>query len=214
MSEGARGRVLLATRSAGKRRELEPMLRAHGFAVVDLDDAGLEERPAEEDALEAAFTFEENARAKARYFFARSGLPTVADDSGLACDAIGGAPGVHSKRWSARPELSGRALDDANNTLLLRSLEAAGATGAAARSARYVCAAAYVDASREYVVRGETAGRILTSADGNGGFGYDPLFWSHELRASFGAVSREEKERVSHRARAVEQLLKKLSEGS
>jgi XTP/dITP diphosphohydrolase len=215
----SRGRLLLATRSAGKRRELEPMLTAHGWDVVDLDGAGLPENPAEEDALEVAETFEENALAKARYFHARSGLPTMADDSGLSCDALGGAPGVFSKRWSARPGLDGVALDAANNALLLSALAGAALSAevrrdAATRAARYVCAAAFVDGAREVVARGETKGWILEREVGTGGFGYDPLFYSDELGATFGMVSREEKSRVSHRARAVEVLLRKVDEGS
>lgn len=240
----ARGRLLLATRSAGKRRELEPMLRAHGWDVVDLDGAGFPERPAEEDALEAAETFEENALAKARHFHALSGLPTMADDSGLSCDALGGAPGVRSKRWSGRAErdgaaragvalegtalegavlegtaLEGAALDAANNAMLLAELaqasQLAAARGAVAtRAARYVCAAAFVDGARELVARGETTGRILEGEEGTGGFGYDPLFFSDDLGAPFGMVTREEKARVSHRARAVEALLRKVDEGS
>ncbi len=204
-----RGRLLLATRSEGKRRELEPMLRAHGWEVVDLDAAGLSEEPVVEEALEDAPTFEGNALAKARHFHARSGLPTLADDSGLSCDALGGAPGVHSKRWSAQGERQGLALDAANNARLLRALQ-----GGVSRAARYVCAAAFVDGVREVVGRGETTGRILEHEEGTGGFGYDPLFFSDDLGQSFGCVSREEKARVSHRARAVSALLKKLESGS
>ena len=214
-----RGRLLLATRSAGKRRELEPMLLAHGWDVVDLDGAGLSERPEDEDALEIAETFEENALAKARFFHALSGLPTMADDSGLSCDALSGAPGVRSKRWSARPELDGVALDAANNAMLLSALAGAALSAAvrraaATRAARYVCAAAFVDGAREVVARGETKGWILEREVGTGGFGYDPLFYSDELGATFGMVTREEKARVSHRARAVEALLRKVDEGS
>lgn len=209
-----RGRVLLATRSAGKRREIEPMLRAQGWEVVDLEGAGLEERPGEEEALESADTFTANALAKARHFHERSGLPTLADDSGLACAALDGAPGVHSKRWSQRPDLSGVALDAANNALLLDRLAAAAGEGRTSRAARYVCAAAWVQGAQELVAQGETAGRILSDASGDGGFGYDPFFWSEELGVSFGLVSREEKGRVSHRARAVAALLKKVAAGS
>ena len=210
----SRGRVLLATRSAGKLRELEPMLRAHGWDVVDLESAGIAEQPGEDEALETAATFEANALAKARHFHSRSGLPTVADDSGIACDALGGAPGVRSKRWSDRAELTGVALDAANNSLLLDALNAAALRGDASRAAKYVCAAAFVDGARALVVRGETNGRILERAEGTGGFGYDPLFWSDDLHASFGLLSREEKARVSHRARAMSALLQKVESGS
>lgn len=209
-----RGRLLLATRSEGKRRELEPLLRAHGWDVVDLEHAGLDEQPGEDDALESADSFEANALAKARHFHSRSGLPTVADDSGLSCEALGGLPGVRSKRWSERPELSGRALDDANNALLLQALAEAAQHGATSRAAKYVCAAAYVDGRVERIARGETTGRILDCAAGTGGFGYDPLFWSDDVQTAFGLVSREEKSRVSHRARAVTALLQQLDAGS
>ncbi|MDP1861384.1 MAG: non-canonical purine NTP pyrophosphatase [Gemmatimonadaceae bacterium] len=214
-----RGRLLLATRSAGKRRELEPMLRAHGWDVVDLDGAGLRERSEEEDALEIAETFEENALAKARHFYALSGLPTMADDSGLSCAALGGAPGVFSRRWSARAELDGAALDAANNQMLLSALAGAALSAEVrravpTRAARFVCAAAFVYGDREVVARGETQGWILEREVGTGGFGYDPLFYSDDLGAPFGMVTREEKARVSHRARAVEALLRKVDEGS
>lgn len=200
--------VLVATRSAGKLREIMPLLAVAGWRAVDLDAAGIAESAAE-DSLETAETFEENALAKARYFAARSGLPVLADDSGLMCDALGGAPGVYSKRWSARPELSGAALDAANNAHLLDALRSAGT-----RRARYRCAAAWVDGAAEFVAVGETTGRILDVAEGAEGFGYDPLFFSDELGASFGVVVREEKSRVSHRGRAVRALLKKVSAGS
>src|SRR5690242_17994332 len=98
--------MLLATRSAGKLRELRPLFAAGGIGVVDLNDAGIAESGAE-DGLEIYSTFEENALAKARYFAALSGRPTLADDSGLAVEALGGRPGVMSKRWSGRVDLSG-----------------------------------------------------------------------------------------------------------
>ena len=198
-------RLLLATRSAGKLRELEPLLVAAGFAPEDLVRAGLGVTGAEA-GLEAFDTFEANALAKARHFFARSGgVPTVADDSGLDVQVLGGRPGVHSKRWSGRTDLDGQALDDANNAMLLAAL-----TGASDRVARYVCAAAYVDGDREVVMRGETRGTIALAPRGANGFGYDPYFVSDELCASFGAVSRDAKERVSHRGRAFRALIAAL----
>ena len=177
------------------------MFGAHGIAVVDLRDAGLVETRAEED-LEAFATFEENALAKARYFFHRSGLATVADDSGLAVHALDGRPGVHSKRWSGRTDLSGQALDDENNRLLLESL-----SGHVDRAASYVCAAAYIDGSAEFVSRGEVHGSIGTVPRGENGFGYDPYFVSDELACTFGEATREEKELVSHRGRAFRALI-------
>src|SRR5207245_4342225 len=110
--------ILVATRSEGKLRELRPIFAAHGLTVIDLTEAALPETPLE-DTVEAFDSFEGNALAKARYFHALSGLPTAADDSGLEVPSLGGLPGVRSKRWSERPDLSGRALDDANNAKLI-----------------------------------------------------------------------------------------------
>jgi XTP/dITP diphosphohydrolase len=198
--------MILATRSAGKLRELHPLFAARGIRVVDLAQAGVAESP-DEDGLETFGTFEENAIAKARYFHARTGQPTVADDSGLVVRALGGSPGVRSKRWSGRDDLSGQALDDENNRLLLARL-----AGVADRAASYVCAAAYVDDRRTVVARGEARGRILDAPVGEGGFGYDPYFASAELGGTFAAVSRAEKEQVSHRGRAFRALLAELAE--
>jgi XTP/dITP diphosphohydrolase len=196
--------MLLATRSAGKLHELRPLLLARGIGIVSLEDAGMPETDAE-DSLEVYATFEENALAKARYFARMSGRPTLADDSGLAVDALGGRPGVMSKRWSGRTDLTGQALDDENNRLLLEALSAQ-----CDRRAHYVCAAAYADTSRELVCRGEVQGRILEVAGGSAGFGYDPYFFADELGKTFGEASREEKATISHRARAFTALVDRL----
>lgn len=196
--------ILLATRSAGKLHELEPLFAAAGYAVLSLGQTPIVES-AEEDAIEAFDSFEENALAKARYFHVYYGGPVVADDSGLVVEALGGAPGVRSKRWSGRSDLTGRALDDANNARLLQSLR-----DASDRRARYVCAAAYVDGDRELVRVGETRGVIVDTARGAQGFGYDPFFLSSELGMTFGEASREAKEAVSHRGRAFRALLDAL----
>ena len=202
--------MLLATRSAGKIRELRALFTAHagGIDVIGLDDAGVR-ATSDEDALESADSFEENALAKARYFQRRTGLATVADDSGLCVDALGGAPGVHSKRWSGRSDLEGQALDDANNALLLDRL-----SGVTTRRARYVCVAAFNDGSRAIVERGESAGVITAAPLGGGGFGYDPYFLSDELGRTFAEVSLEEKASVSHRARAFRKLVTRLLSGA
>lgn len=113
-------RAVLATRSGGKLRELRPLFRAHGIEVVDLLEMGVPET-VEEDALEVFETFEENALAKAGYFFRRTGLPAFADDSGLEMAVLHGGPGVRSKRWSGRTDLGGQALDDANNRQIGRA---------------------------------------------------------------------------------------------
>ena len=201
-------RLLLATRSAGKLRELRPLFAEAGLSIVDLDAVGVPETPAEE-GLEAYETFEENALAKARFFFARSGgRPTIADDSGLEVLALGGAPGVRSKRWSGRTDLGGALLDAANNARLVEAL-----TGVSDRRARYVCAAALVSSSGELVRRGETSGVVLEHPRGAGGFGYDPYFYSDELGATFGEVDRQTKERVSHRGRAFHALIAAMRAG-
>ena len=114
--------ILLATRSEGKLRELRPLFEAAGWQVQDLRSAGVA-GSAEEEVVEAFDTFAGNAVAKARYFHALTGRTAVADDSGLEVEVLGGAPGVRSKRWSGRVDLSGQALDDANNVKLLAALD-------------------------------------------------------------------------------------------
>ncbi len=194
-------RVLLATRSQGKLRELQGLLNEEGMIGITLADAGIE-YSAEEEGIEIFSTFEENALAKARYFNAKSGMPTLADDSGLSVVALNGAPGVWSKRYSGRSDLEGQALDDANNVKLISALK-----GFRDTSASYTCAAAYVDAATEVVELGRTFGRILAEPRGAHGFGYDPYFWSAELRKTFGEADIEEKAVVSHRGRAFRGVL-------
>lgn len=201
-----RERLLLATRNPGKCRELVPMFERAGFEVIDLVQAGITEI-VEERWVECFDTFEANALAKARYFHERSGLPTVADDSGLEVLALGGAPGIQSKRWSTREDLSGVSLDLANNETLCRSV-----VGLADRRARYVCVAAFRDRERELAVRGVTEGVIVDDARGTHGFGYDPYFLSVELGMTFGEASSAEKELVSHRGRAFRALIERLED--
>lgn len=199
-----RAPILLATRSAGKLRELEPLFAAAGYAVRSLASAGIAETE-EEEGVETFDSFEENALAKARFFLPRWNGPVIADDSGLAVRALDEAPGVRSKRWSGRGDLSGIALDEANNAVLRSRLH-----GVADRRARYVCAAAYVDGEREIVRIGETSGRIIDEPAGAEGFGYDPYFLSDDLGVTFGAATRDAKEAVSHRGRAFRALLAAL----
>ena len=201
-------KLLLATRSSGKLKELAPLFADAGIEAITLDAAGIAESRAE-DGLEVFETFEENALAKARYFRRLApGWMVVADDSGLEVAALGGAPGVRTKRFSGRTDLTGQALDDANNATLLDALE-----GAADRRARYVCVAAVIDDMGERTFRGETEGEILFAPSGDGGFGYDPLFLSDELGVTFAEVGRTEKERVSHRGRAFSALVRALRKG-
>jgi XTP/dITP diphosphohydrolase len=202
--------VLLATRSAGKLKELRPLFDALRVPVTDLEELGLPYED-DEDAIEAFPTFEENALAKARYFYEVSGgIATVADDSGLEVTALGGAPGVRSKRWAsdrgAGPAGAGAnaagATDAANNAELVRAM-----TGVSDRRAKYVCAAAYFGLGREIVERGEVTGEVLAVPRGTQGFGYDPYFLAAELGRTFGEATVEEKATVSHRARAFQALL-------
>lgn len=196
-------KLLAATRSVGKQREIRRVLEPAGIEVVFPDDVMLHEDPAEA-LLETGDTFEANARHKAEYFARRSSLPTVADDSGLEVLSLGGAPGVRSRRWAGA---SGppAALDAANNAELLRRL-----AGAAEhrRRARYRCVLVLLrfPGAIPEVFDGTCAGRILEAAEGSGGFGYDPLFWSDDLGKSFGEASAEEKDSVSHRGRALRAL--------
>lgn len=200
-------RLLFASRSTGKQREVKRLLEAAGHEVVFPDDVGIWEERAEE-ALELSDSFETNARAKAEYFARRSGLPTVADDSGLEVLMLGGAPGARSKRWAGATGTPTE-VDTANNAELQRRLLGA---PAAKRSARYRCVLVYLERAGAVplVFSGETAGRILEAPEGTNGFGYDPYFWSIELGKSFGIATAEEKDRVSHRGRALAALIAAL----
>ena len=197
--------VVLATRSAGKLRELRPIFAAVGVRVLDLAEAGVAETP-DEAAIESFATFEENAIAKARYFFERcGGLDVVADDSGLVVEALGGEPGVRSKRWSERSDLEGHMLDGANNERL-----AARMRGVQDRRARFVCAAAWRGSRGEATARGEVLGRIEERASGAHGFGYDPYFFAEELGMTLADATIEQKRVVSHRGRAFDALIATL----
>jgi XTP/dITP diphosphohydrolase len=203
---------LLATRSAGKLRELHEIFKEFGLEVTDPGTLGIVET-AEEDDLERYETFEENALAKTRYFWAKSGgLSTFGDDSGLCVDALGGEPGVYSKRWSGRLDLAPKALDLANNSkLVARMNEARSSAPSQFRdSARYVCVAAFKDAAGEEARRGEIEGRILREPRGQDGFGYDPYFEAPELGGTFAEASTQNTARNSHRSRAFRALLNAL----
>jgi XTP/dITP diphosphohydrolase len=193
--------VLLATRSAGKLKELQGLFHDEGMRGITLDEAGIAWSP-DEEGIEVFDSFEANALAKARYFNRKSGMPTLADDSGLSVVSLGGAPGVWSKRYSGRDDLEGQDLDDANNAKLKSAL-----TGFRDMSASYTCAAAYVDAGEEVVAIGQTFGRMIAEPRGNQGFGYDPYFFSTELQKTFGEADIREKAVVSHRGRAFRSLL-------
>jgi len=195
--------LLVATRSVGKQREFARILEPLGVTLAFPDDVGLAPR-SDEDALELGDTFEANARHKAEYFARRSGLATVADDSGLEVLALGGAPGVRSRRWAGASGTPDQ-VDAANNAELVRRL--AGAPPAR-RGARYRCVLVLLrdPGAIPESFEGSCAGRILEQPAGTGGFGYDPYFFSDELQKSFGEATPEEKDGVSHRGRAVRGL--------
>lgn len=204
-------KLLVATRSGGKQREARRILEAAGHEVLFPDDANLVERP-EEAGLETGDSFESNARRKAEHFVRLSGLPTLADDSGLEVLSLGGAPGVRSKRWAGAAGTAAE-VDAANNAELLRRLRGAPEPK---RRARYRCVLVllrWVGAVPE-VFEGACGGRILEAADGAGGFGYDPLFWSDDLNKSFGQASADEKDSVSHRGRALARVVEALKAGA
>jgi XTP/dITP diphosphohydrolase len=183
---------VLATHNAHKVDELRRILgdRLGGHDLVAYDGP---------DAIEDADTFEGNALIKAREAFAHTGLPALADDSGIAVDALGGAPGIRSARYAGSRD------DGDNLRLLLRNLE-----GVENRAARFVCAAALVDADGEFVVRGEWPGSVLAEAAGQGGFGYDPIFRPDGETRSAAELSAAEKDAASHRFRAFSALVTEL----
>jgi len=196
---------VVATRSQGKLRELRALFAGEGIAVIGLDEAGIPVS-SEEDDIECYDSFEENALAKARYFRRRaSGFAVIADDSGLEVSALKNAPGVRSRRWSGRTDLSGAALDAANNEMLAHRVRTV-----RDRSARFVCAAAFAADDREVVAIGEVDGTITDAPSGGDGFGYDPYFHVTELGMTLGVATVDAKERVSHRGRAFRALLARL----
>ena len=205
-------RLVVATRSTHKVGEIRAILAGvPDLELVDLDQAGIAET-SEEDALEPYDTFEANAHSKAAYFHRMSGLPTVADDSGIVVDALDGQPGVRSRRFAPLPPDTPRAeQDQANNRYLLERLAD---VPAERRTGRYVCVAAYVDVEgRSFLFRGTAEGRVLTEPRGTGGFGYDPLFVADDLGSTFGEAPAREKDAVSHRGKAFRALAAHLLRG-
>ena len=187
-------RLLIATTNEGKVRELRALL--DGLNVELLSLGQLAEMPAPVE--ETGETFAENALLKAEYYFARTGITTLADDSGLEVEALGGRPGVRSARYG------GEGLGDAerNSLLLAEMVEVAKGM----RGARFVCVLALVDATRRETFEGYCEGAITTAPLGSGGFGYDPIFVAAETGESFATMSSAEKNRHSHRGQALERL--------
>lgn len=186
-------KVLLASNNGHKIKEIKEIL-GDFFDVVSLREAGVESDPEETGA-----TFEENARIKAVAGMKASGMPCIADDSGLEVFALDGLPGVMSARYAG-----GHGDDSANNEKLLRELE-----NASDRSARYVCVICMAFPNgHEIVARGKCRGTILKEARGEGGFGYDPLFFFPQFGKTFAEITAEEKNEVSHRKAALREFEK------
>jgi XTP/dITP diphosphohydrolase len=206
-----RPRLLLATHSTHKLAELRELLRLERAEIVGLDDVGVDDEPDE-----TGRTFETNARIKARFGARRTGLPTLADDSGLEIDALDGGPGVRTRRYAGP-----NATDADNNAKLLAALDG---LPPERRGARYVCvltlalprlSAGPNDAVPIRTVRGTTRGRIATEPRGSGGFGYDPIFEPEGEPPggrTFGLWSAAEKHAVSHRGRAARRMTPILRE--
>ncbi|KXO91597.1 Non-canonical purine NTP pyrophosphatase (plasmid) [Tsukamurella tyrosinosolvens] len=193
-------RLLLASRNAKKLRELRQVVADAG--IVGLEVVGLDEVADFEELPEDAPSFEGNALIKARQGFERTGLPCLADDSGICVDALNGMPGVLSARWSGR-----HGDDPANTALLLAQISD---TPDERRGAEFVSACALVDGSGELTVRGTWPGTVLREARGEGGFGYDPVFLPEGSDRTAAELTAEEKNAISHRARALAQLVEPL----
>lgn len=195
-------KIVLASRNKKKKAELQTLLSQYieEIEILSLDDVGIYGEIEEDGA-----TFEENALIKAKVA-AESGYIGVGDDSGLMVDALGGAPGVYSARYAGD-----HGNDEANNDLLLKNLE-----DKDDRSARFVCCIACVFpekyALKPIVVKGYAEGQILRERQGEGGFGYDPLFYFPQFGKTLAEVTPEEKNSVSHRGNAIKAFAEKLKE--
>jgi XTP/dITP diphosphohydrolase len=193
-------KVVLATRNAGKLAELRRILAPYDVELVGLDDVA-----PYEPGPETAPDFAGNALAKAREAAAASGLPAVADDSGLSVDALNGMPGVLSARWA------GPARDDAANLQLV--LDQVADVPDERRGARFVCAAAFaLPDGREGVVEGAVEGVLLRAPRGTGGFGSDPIFRPHGSERTTAEMSPEDKDAISHRGQAFRALAPLLAD--
>jgi XTP/dITP diphosphohydrolase len=199
-------KIVLASSNVGKLKELQSLLSALPVDIIAQSEFGVH------DADETGLTFIENAIIKARHASAITGLPAIADDSGLALDALGGAPGIYSARYAQLPaDIKGLARDEANNSKLLEALRD---TPDSQRGAQFHCVLVFMRHAADptpLVCHGQWHGTILHTAAGAGGFGYDPLFLVPERGCSSAELSAAEKNRISHRAQASQLLLAALS---
>src|SRR5262245_38214937 len=195
-------RIILATRNPGKLAELRRILAAAGVsvAVADLDDV-----PGMPEVAETGRTFADNALLKARAIAGFTGLPAVADDSGLCADALGGMPGVLSARWA------GRHGDDAANLSLL--LDQLSDVPDDRRGAHFICVAAFVlPSGQEFLSEGTVHGRLIREPRGTNGFGYDPIFVPDGESHTTGEMSADDKDAISHRGRALRGLVPAIAD--
>lgn len=191
-------KLVIASNNPGKLREFQLMLAPLGIEVFTQAQLGISE------AEEPHCTFVENALAKARHVSQESGMPALADDSGICVDALGGAPGVQSARYAGDNPKS----DQRNNDKLLQAMQ-----GVADRRAHYYCVLVLVRHANDpqpLIAEGEWCGEIAHEERGDGGFGYDPMFWLPEQGKMSAELSHDEKARLSHRAKALKVLLEKL----
>jgi XTP/dITP diphosphohydrolase len=191
-------KLVIASNNPGKLREFRHMLAPLGIEVLTQAQLGITE------AEEPHCTFVENALAKARHVSRESGLPALADDSGICVEALGGAPGVISARYAGNNPKS----DQRNNEKLLQDLR-----GVTDRRAHYYCVLVLVrhaDDPQPIIAEGEWHGEIAHEERGDGGFGYDPMFWLPDLGKMSAELSHDEKSQLSHRAKALKVLLEKL----
>ena len=188
--------ILVATGNKGKVREIRKILSGLGLRIRSLSDL-----PGAPEVEEDGSSFRENALKKARFYSKLSGKLTVSDDSGLEVDALKGLPGITSARYSGK-----EATDRANIEKLLREMEG---IGASMRGARFMCSIAIVSPDgREDVVEGVCHGRIRFAPKGKRGFGYDPVFYLPRFRKTMAELTLEEKNRISHRGKALKKLKK------
>jgi XTP/dITP diphosphohydrolase len=190
-------KLVIASNNPGKLRELQLTLASLSIEILTQAQLGIDE------AEEPHCTFIENALAKARHVSRISGLPALADDSGLCVAALGGAPGVQSARYAGEPKSDSR-----NNEKLLQAM-----AGVIDRRAHYYCVLVLVrhaDDPQPLIAEGEWHGEIAQQLLGEGGFGYDPLFWLPQLNKMSAELSRDEKAQISHRAQALHILLQRL----
>ncbi len=194
-------KIILASGNAGKVRELNTLLSGYGIEVVPQTEFDVPE------AIEDGLSFVENAIIKARHAAKLTGLPAISDDSGIEVDALNHAPGIYSARYSGEG-----ANDQRNNEKMLAELNG---VAEADRSARYQCVMVFMrdgDDPCPIIGHGSLEGRILTAPKGEGGFGYDPIFWLPEQQCAAAELSLEEKNKISHRAKAANDLLSQLKQ--